>query len=396
MQHAPTTPSNGAPGMMRYPIPPQAPVDGRHATGVRGKKDIKRRTKTGCLTCRKRRIKCDESQPTCRNCTKSKRDCLGYDPIFKQQTSPAPIQPAPASTTATAASSATLPLPPNPYPPAHTYSATVFSLRIDDLFALNDVPPRYETHPARLASLASQQELSDFYTFHYAPGLDRLFETTWYAAHGFAHLQANPELADFVLACAEQFKSSVESSHVANQLRSLEACLVWRLASMPRSANPGIPDLATRVDTLEHLLTGTFLDMTRMPPQPSAEQGRESYEAETFWYNLALFTAARDDRPDQGATQQIDHSLGVMRGILRQKENRDVLYSVAIGRYIGGRTPDFHPQRHLLASTNDSNEDVNKLIVAQQFIEAENQSGTSQVVQRICSMALRGWLLQKQ
>ncbi|KAF2151968.1 hypothetical protein K461DRAFT_322097 [Myriangium duriaei CBS 260.36] len=47
------------------------------------KREIKRRTKTGCLTCRRRRIKCDEGQPTCGNCRKSKRECLGYDPIFK-------------------------------------------------------------------------------------------------------------------------------------------------------------------------------------------------------------------------------------------------------------------------------------------------------------------------
>ncbi|SPO04096.1 uncharacterized protein DNG_06779 [Cephalotrichum gorgonifer] len=29
--------------------------------------------------------KCDETHPTCNNCRKSKRECLGYDPIFKQQ-----------------------------------------------------------------------------------------------------------------------------------------------------------------------------------------------------------------------------------------------------------------------------------------------------------------------
>ncbi|EPE31307.1 Zn2/Cys6 DNA-binding protein [Glarea lozoyensis ATCC 20868] len=36
------------------------------------------RTKSGCLTCRKRRIKCGEERPTCHNCTKSKRKCEGY------------------------------------------------------------------------------------------------------------------------------------------------------------------------------------------------------------------------------------------------------------------------------------------------------------------------------
>ncbi|KAL1969884.1 hypothetical protein VTN77DRAFT_7393 [Rasamsonia byssochlamydoides] len=35
----------------------------------------KRRTKTGCLTCRKRRIKCGEEKPKCKNCIKAKREC---------------------------------------------------------------------------------------------------------------------------------------------------------------------------------------------------------------------------------------------------------------------------------------------------------------------------------
>ncbi|PWY86946.1 hypothetical protein BO70DRAFT_386215 [Aspergillus heteromorphus CBS 117.55] len=45
----------------------------------------RKRTKTGCLTCRQRRIKCGEEKPTCNNCIKSKRDCKGYGPrlVFK-------------------------------------------------------------------------------------------------------------------------------------------------------------------------------------------------------------------------------------------------------------------------------------------------------------------------
>ncbi|KAL3418253.1 C6 finger domain-containing protein [Phlyctema vagabunda] len=44
-----------------------------------------KRTKTGCLTCRRRRIKCGEERPTCQNCTKSKRQCEGYNQrvVFK-------------------------------------------------------------------------------------------------------------------------------------------------------------------------------------------------------------------------------------------------------------------------------------------------------------------------
>lgn len=44
---------------------------------------IKRRTRTGCLTCRKRRIKCDERKPHCYNCERSKKICLGYEDLTK-------------------------------------------------------------------------------------------------------------------------------------------------------------------------------------------------------------------------------------------------------------------------------------------------------------------------
>ncbi len=45
----------------------------------------------GCLTCKTRRIKCDEQRPTCQKCAKSRRTCLGYkddaDIIFRDSTS---------------------------------------------------------------------------------------------------------------------------------------------------------------------------------------------------------------------------------------------------------------------------------------------------------------------
>ncbi|KAE8147453.1 hypothetical protein BDV25DRAFT_142744 [Aspergillus avenaceus] len=41
-------------------------------------KVFRKRTKTGCLTCRQRRIKCGEEKPVCKNCIKSRRECKGY------------------------------------------------------------------------------------------------------------------------------------------------------------------------------------------------------------------------------------------------------------------------------------------------------------------------------
>lgn len=53
--------------------------------GTSANTKMRKRTKTGCLTCRKRRIKCGEERPTCANCIKSKRQCEGYNQrvVFK-------------------------------------------------------------------------------------------------------------------------------------------------------------------------------------------------------------------------------------------------------------------------------------------------------------------------
>ena len=38
----------------------------------------KRRRKTGCLTCRTRRVKCDERKPDCERCEAANVECAGY------------------------------------------------------------------------------------------------------------------------------------------------------------------------------------------------------------------------------------------------------------------------------------------------------------------------------
>jgi hypothetical protein len=72
-------------------------------TGVSGSatnSKMRKRTKTGCLTCRKRRIKCGEERPTCANCIKSKRQCEGYNQrvIFKPPIGDWPNHPGVVST----------------------------------------------------------------------------------------------------------------------------------------------------------------------------------------------------------------------------------------------------------------------------------------------------------
>ncbi|KAJ5702035.1 hypothetical protein N7488_009583 [Penicillium malachiteum] len=44
------------------------------------------RSYSGCLTCKRRKLKCDESKPSCRKCIKSSRDCsYGERSIFRSQ-----------------------------------------------------------------------------------------------------------------------------------------------------------------------------------------------------------------------------------------------------------------------------------------------------------------------
>lgn len=42
-----------------------------------------KKSRNGCLTCKKKRLKCDETKPVCLNCTKKKIQCGGYATNFK-------------------------------------------------------------------------------------------------------------------------------------------------------------------------------------------------------------------------------------------------------------------------------------------------------------------------
>ncbi|KAL2811423.1 hypothetical protein BJX63DRAFT_444105 [Aspergillus granulosus] len=54
-------------------------VETEQTCTVRNKKKFTRRARTGCQTCKIRRIKCDESPGSCLNCTSTGRKCDGYD-----------------------------------------------------------------------------------------------------------------------------------------------------------------------------------------------------------------------------------------------------------------------------------------------------------------------------
>ena len=284
---------------------------------------------------------------------------------------------------------------------------------MDELFSLNGIPPRYTTHESSPPTISpsAREEIESFYKYHYASGLDRLFDTTWYGTHGLSQLLRDPALQDFVVQCTEQFKAKSDDKAIF----SLEARLVWQLATMPRTVEPSahdtgseelISELIPRIDVIEKLLTGQFLAPEKGPPPPAASDAPpgpnnppepyQKYHERLFWYELGKVVSIRDDIDESSDHREMGEVLGRIRVILNMLENRDVFYSLAIARHIGGRISEFHPHRVLIAATNDPDDDINKLKVAHNFIEQEDHHGTTQVIQRICSMSIRSWVLQKE
>ena len=66
---------------------PKAQMSSDVARQRQRKRTFKRRSVTGCTTCKVRRIKCDETEPSCGQCLRGHRICDGYptkDPTVRQ------------------------------------------------------------------------------------------------------------------------------------------------------------------------------------------------------------------------------------------------------------------------------------------------------------------------
>ncbi|KAL8950304.1 MAG: hypothetical protein Q9222_003648 [Ikaeria aurantiellina] len=460
---------------MRYPLPPS---DGRMMSGGRHKKEIKRRTKTGCLTCRKRRIKCDEAHPACRNCQKSKRDCLGYDPIFKSQPGPPAIQPAPSaapSMQSTPSSAPPYPPPPQGYVPASSqpYAPTnslinrgspnsasdqqyEYGNAIDPALASSlqsksgsalfngadlkrdpssgsPYPPDGTGRPPRMDELiasetdphsapptvqslpqASYEDVTLCYQRVYGPQIDKFLETQWFSTRALEYVLKDARLCERFASLVSRFNVDPSSPTYHQMLaatKSLEASVIWsimntarRVANLdqsssqgnPEDANAGVLDAAKRVEILESLLLGEHLDSEAPAAAESARNGTAfqaqlSQREREFWRLLHRFLTIHDD--EASASHELDEILSNTRNLLDNKENRDVLYSIAIVRLHGGREnlDNLPQQNHSASHVPDKG-----IKIAKDFLEGQaTGKGTTQVVQRLCGMAIKSWTLPR-
>ncbi|KAL7950675.1 hypothetical protein V8C42DRAFT_340287 [Trichoderma barbatum] len=479
--HSTPLPSNyGFPqdALARYPLP----HDPRLINHRGPKKEIKRRTKTGCLTCRKRRIKCDETHPTCNNCRKSKRECLGYDPIFRQQagtptggsvqpasnnlsqpTEPSGIASVQSGSTvgpptprlvnsygsqspmlpsgyATSSNPGTPSIPPSTYNPSlsvkpelgYGYSTTIDpgvrnmsampanqmslsgpdnsylrakKMKIDEIIDLLGPPA-----PIQQISHTEEtfNEITKVYHEMYASGLSAFFETSWYyfSENGKMTFPKDANLIEHMATFLKILEAVKANDHTQMAYSGvLETRIVWELActayqipdrgnnsmrlNLPLDNDP--TEARNRLQVVEALLCGDELLSNPLSP-PVADGDHHRVRQFDFWYSLAEFVRRRDNPNSPAVVKVREDVLSRMRHLLDGRENRDVLYSIAVVRELA---PDFDsgyaatiPQ-HL-----DESDPKNRLAVASKFILDESQvtGGTTNVVRRFSDIASRAFV----
>ncbi|KAJ4326483.1 hypothetical protein N0V84_003113 [Fusarium piperis] len=445
-------------------------------------------------------LQCDETHPTCNNCKKSKRECLGYDPIFRQQPggqSSSNIQPAPSSQRTPPAVPSSVPstipssiatnpgLParatnsygsqpsmlPSSYATAHATTASpnpsLTSLSYDSSLSTVASPPiksesGYEYSSAidpALQSLASSSvqdgsrlveqkhlvdnnlhlrakkmkideiidllgaappaqqttqteeilnEVTKVYHEMYAPGLSSFFETGWYyfAESGKMSFPRDPRLVDLMASFLNILEAVRANDHAQMAYSGiLETRIVWELArtsyqspdqappmgamTLPRDGDAN--EAKNRVKVVEALLCGDYLQANPLCP-PLQDVDPHRTRQFDFWYNLAEFVRVRENPTLQPTVKARDDVLTRMRYLLDGRENRDVLYSIAVVRELA---PHFDPSYgNTIPAHLDESDPKNRLAVASKFILDESQvtGGTTNVVRRFSDIAYRSFV----
>lgn len=289
---------------------------------------------------------------------------------------------------------------------------------MDDLLAINGVAPPLPAPPASI-SPATYDEIKTVYTTIYAPGIDKFLETRWFSLRGLSHLLHDARLCEQFATLIARYAmtpalGSPEYYHVASVTQSLEATVVWAMMGLCRlvantpnptngqvnylEVNDGVHDAARRLEVFETLVLGQYLDVEPFTSMEATRNGtvladQLKHREREFWRLMHTFLAIRDD--EASSAKEIDDTLAKCRVLLDSRENRDVIYSIAIARHLGQRMAEF-PDNLQQPTSNDENDARAKLYVAKKFIEDEaNTKGTTQVIQRLCGMAMRSWTVRR-
>ena len=290
--------------------------------------------------------------------------------------------------------------------------------KIEELLNVGGVPPP-DYKPLSLSSLPPSQldTVKHLYNTTYANAIDKFLETRWFSTRGLTHLLADQALCERFSHLAQRFENTASNPPDFRQTlltQSLEAHVIWQTMLLCRQVsakstdssayieiNEGVHDAAKRLEVFETLVTNQHLDSEPLSSinQPAGPQNGQldstlKFRECEFWRLVSKFLTIRDD--EAAAANQLDDILAELRKLLDSRENRDVIYSIAIARHIGQRMAEGSQPLGLGDRggelNNDENDPRNKLKVARTFVESEaNGRGTTQVVTRLCGMAIRSW-----
>ncbi len=185
----------------------------------------------------------------------------------------------------------------------------------------------------------------------------------------------------------------------------LETRIVWELActayQTPERSNTSMrvnlppegdsAEARSRLQVVDTLLCGEYLPSNPLST-PVADSDTQRTRQFDFWYNLADFIRHRDNPESSQSQQAREEVLGRLRRLLDGRENRDVLYSIAVVRHL---SPNFGPSYGTSVPEHlDETDPKSRLAVASKFImdEAQVTGGTTNVVRRISDIACRAFV----
>lgn len=263
-------------------------------------------------------------------------------------------------------------------------------------------PPRALTDVT--ASPNMLDEIKHLYYSIYAPGLENFLESKWFSVKGLTKLLAGKPLLESFASLLHQFSKTAQNDpkEIA-YTSSVEARTVWALATMVRQAagemhgnreyktvpsNDDPVEATNRLNIFETLVTGRVAAANPLTQPVAGSTDHHRLRELEFWHSLGKFVTL--DYEDDNSAKVVDECLATLRNLLDGRENRDVLYSIAVARGLGHRVSEYTEYTQPLHL--DESDNKSKLVVAKKFVQDEAAgSGTTNVIRRLCDLAARSW-----
>lgn len=292
-----------------------------------------------------------------------------------------------------------------------TPSAPPKQVKIDDL--LIKLPSSDTEYKPEQSTI---DEIRQMYLSIYIPGLESFLESRWFTVDGTSVLMRDSTVLEHFAKLLQQFmKASENNEQEMMYAYQIEVRVVWELAQMVRQASShssssatseqepkprdlppnGIPtpedaeETLNRLKVWECLLSGTIAQSNPLTNPIGRIAEHHKLRELDFWHSLGKFVTLPIHDNSPVASQQIDETLSHLRNLLDGRENRDVLYSVAVVRALGQRVSEYGEEEKVEGVYLDEQDARSKVVVAKRFVGDEAGRGTTNVIRRFCELGCR-------